>query len=238
MMRPILRTALVLFGRWLAPLLFRLEIRGWENLPDRGPLLIISNHFSFFEPLLVAALLPYDCTYMAAEELLSHPVGRVLFAAFNIIPIRRGAVDRQALHDAGSALAQGVLAIWPEGGIRQDLMARSARGEQVFAPLWESSRLPATLLPPRPGVAYLATRTPVPVLPLAFLGTEHTLNNMRRFRRTPVTLIIGVPFGPLELPRSVRGAQRRALLDAYSVDLMRAIAALMPRHYRGPFTGD
>ena len=127
-------------------------------------------------------------------------------------------------------LAQGgTLAIWPEGGIRADLMAQSARGEEVHAPLWESSRLPAALLPPKSGVGFLAARTPTRVLPLAFLGTEHTLNNLRRWRRTPVTLIIGAPFGPLQLPPGVHGAQRRAALDALSQDLMRAIAALMPR---------
>jgi 1-acyl-sn-glycerol-3-phosphate acyltransferase len=238
-MRTLLVTALVLLGRWITPLLFRLHIEGWENLPRRGPLLLISNHFSFFEPFLVASLLPYSSTFMAAEELRAYWPGRVFFATGRIIPIRRGAVDRQALRAAGETLAQGgVLALWPEGGIRQDLMAQTARGEQVHAPLWESSRLPATLLPPRAGVAYLATKSPVPVLPIAFIGTEHTLNNLRRLRRTTVSMIIGAPFGPLHVSPELRGAERRAALDALSIELMRAIAALMPRRYRGPYAED
>jgi 1-acyl-sn-glycerol-3-phosphate acyltransferase len=73
-------------------------------------------------------------------------------------------------------------------------------------------------------------------LPIAILGAEQVLDNIRRFKRTKVAMRIGPVFGPLTLDATQRGAVRRQQLDAYGDEMMRHIAALMPPENRGPYT--
>jgi 1-acyl-sn-glycerol-3-phosphate acyltransferase len=112
-----------------------------------------------------------------------------------------------------------------------------ARGEE--RPLTEgmNSRLSAQLIEARPGSAYLATRSQARILPIAFLGTEQILANIRRLKRTKVTMRIGPVFGPLVIDQTLRGPARRQRLDEYGDEMMRHIAALMPPENRGPYNG-
>lgn len=237
-----MRRFLQWFLRGIARLVFRiimrLDVEGWENLPADGPLLVIGNHFSLFEGPMLLAFLPYGdrLTWLAATELQGQPILNAFFKLYDIIPVWRGQPDRTAIQRALDWLAAGkVVGLMPEGGVDETLRPLTMAGIQTGLHEGPNSRASAELITPRPGAAYLAVRSGAPVLPTAFLGTEKVLDNLRRFRRTPVRMIIGPPFGPLTIDPSLPKHERRALLDEYGHDMMRHMAALMPLENRGPY---
>ncbi|RMH02301.1 MAG: 1-acyl-sn-glycerol-3-phosphate acyltransferase [Chloroflexi bacterium] len=229
------RWVVIGIGRLLAKILFKLTIIGQENLPPNGPLIIISNHFSWFEPALLGLYLPYPITFMAANELLNHPLFRLITLPLDIIPVRRGQPDRQAIQAALQTLHKnGYLSIFPEGGIDPNLQERLARGETIPLDEGQNSRHSAQLIPARPGAAYLAVKSQSPILPVTFLGTEKAMANIRRGRRTPVTMTIGPCFGPLTLPK-LPSRKRKEQLNQLGDEMMRHLATLLPPENRGPY---
>lgn len=226
------------FVRLLFRLGLKLAIEGGENLPPGGPLLIIGNHFSIFEAPMLMVFLPYRdrVTWLAATELQTSRILKALIDLFNIIPIWRGQPDRTAIHRALDWLAAGnIVGIMPEGGVDESLRHLTTTGVQTGLHGGPNSRANPVLISPRPGAAYLAVRSGAPILPVAFLGTEQIMPNLRRLRRTPVRMIIGPVFGPLVIDPTLPKAERRALLDEMGHEMMRHMAALLPPENRGPY---
>ncbi|HFQ93546.1 MAG TPA: 1-acyl-sn-glycerol-3-phosphate acyltransferase [Anaerolineae bacterium] len=234
-MRLLLRLLLYLIGYPLFNIVLKIKVTGRENLPPKGePLIVICNHFSWFEAPLLAGYLPYKIIFLAAEEVTEHPAARLLAYAFAAIPLRRGQVDRRALRQATAVLENGgVIGIFPEGGIDPDLRPLTEAGENVARIHGQTYRVDAQLIPARPGAAYLAARSGARILPVAVTGGEQVIPNLRQRRRTAVTLIIGPPFGPLSLDKTARGPERRQKIDALGHEMMRRIAALLPPEQRG-----
>ena len=112
-----------------------------------------------------------------------------------------------------------------------------ARGEQIREFQGHLSRKSAQLACPKSGTALLAVQSKAPILPVGLLGTEKTIDNMRRWRRTAVTLCIGPVFGPMEIDPILRGPSRRRQLDEMADLMMQQIAALFPVENRGPYAG-
>ena len=232
---PILHN-LVRFVLWL---FIKLEITGEENLTEERPLLVICNHFSLFEPALLEVHLPFKMTFFAAVELQQNAIARLLLSVVDTILVHRSRADREALRQASAVLeAGGRLVIMPEGGIDPELRDVMASGEERPFTDGMNSRLSALLIKARPGSAYLATRSQALILPIAILGAEQVLDNIRHFKRTKVTMRIGPVFGPLILDTAHRGAARRQQLDAYGDEMMHHIAALMPPENRGPYNDE
>jgi 1-acyl-sn-glycerol-3-phosphate acyltransferase len=222
----------------LSKLLLKVTVTGREHLPSGGPLIVIGNHFSLFDPVLLTFHLPYQPVFMSAADLSELWYFRLMVRLANTIPVWRGRVDREALRRAQQVVEKGgVLGIFPEGGIDPELMALTARGESIQHLGGQNSRLNARLIQARPGAAYLATLTQARILPVAILGAEQILGNVRRFKRTAVTLHIGPVFGPLTIDPAVRGPAKREQLNAYGHLMMQRIAALMPPENRGPYPG-
>lgn len=218
-------------------LTMKIEVLGRENLPASGPYIVIGNHFSWFEAPLLIQTLPQHPVLFGAVEIVRIPAVRFLAWLFPVIPVWRGQVDRRALQRALEALQAGqVLGIFPEGGIDPELQTAISQGEQFARTEGKNSRLPAVLIKAHSGPAYLAVTSGVPILPIAYMGTENVLDNLRRFRRTSVTVRIGPLFGPLALPANVHGAARRQALAGLAEEMMRQVAALMPASYHGIYT--
>jgi 1-acyl-sn-glycerol-3-phosphate acyltransferase len=237
-MKSFLRSLIRGLIRLIVRLGARLEIEGWEHVPPDGPLIVIGNHFSIFEAPILMVFLPYKdrITWLAATELQDSRILKALIRLFNIIPIWRGQPDREALRRAFEWLdGGGVIGIMPEGGVDESLRHLTLAGEQTGLHGGPSARQDAQLLSPRPGAAYLAVRSGAPVLPAAFLGTEHISRNLRRLRRTPVRLIIGPVFGPLVIDPALPKPARREALDEMGHEMMRHMAALLPPENRGPY---
>lgn len=224
--------------RQLSRMVLRLEFVGWENLPPSGSLIVIGNHFGIFEAPLMMAFLPYEnMTFMVATEIQESRIMRFLVELYEAIPIWRGQPDREALRAALAWLESGgVLGIMPEGSVDPDLQAQiEATGRQTGLRGGPSARRTAELLPPRPGAAYLAVRSGAPVLPVAFLGGEQILVNLRSLRRTAVTMTVGQPFGPLTVDETLPKVARRHELDELGHTMMRHLAELLPPQNRGQY---
>ena len=203
-----------LLGKILFKLWARWTVTGRENVPNEGPLLVVANHITAIDPILLAVSFDRKLIFMAKEELFEHPWSRFWVKNFGAFPVRRDGVDRQAFKEAESWLKKGVsLIMFPEGKRSPD----------------------ATMQPALPGAAVIAARLGVPILPVALTGTEN-LNHLKHcfFHRTRVVLTIGKPFNPPVSDGRVTREQRNALIH----DMMKEIAALLPPEYRGVYAGE
>ncbi|MEZ4679148.1 MAG: lysophospholipid acyltransferase family protein [Caldilineaceae bacterium] len=131
--RRFLRAILVRVGWLLCHLLFKPTIVGVENFPrDPKSLLVISNHFSWFDAPIISLLLPYPPAYLIATEAMDRLWINIFSRIFESIPIWRGQVDRKAMTRAVHVLREGgVVGIFPEGGINPELAAVVASGQQI-----------------------------------------------------------------------------------------------------------
>ncbi len=236
----VLGWSMLALGRMISRIILHVDVVGRYNVPSDRPLIVISNHFSWFDAALITLYLPFRPVFMIATESQRFWFVRLFMAAFQGIPIWRGGVDRKALRMALDTLQQGQsLAIFPEGGIDPRRAAQRARGELVNESVTNdyshNARMDAQLTHAQPGTAFLAVQSAVPILPVALIGTEQILNNLMQGRRTRVTVRIGRPFGPLELDKSMSRAERRAHIDEMGDQIMANIATLFPEENRGPF---
>lgn len=183
-----------------------IDVRGRENIPRQGGLLVVGNHIATLDPPLTGSLIPrLDVYYMAKSEQFESRVSRWVLRGFNAYPVVRRSADRTALRHTLALLGRGhVVLVYPEG-------QRS----------WDG-----TLRRPQPGAGFLIRHAGVPVLPAAIWGSEHILPQGSRWpRRAPVHIRFGAPLTPAELG----GSSNQEVADA----AMRAVAALLPAHHRG-----
>jgi 1-acyl-sn-glycerol-3-phosphate acyltransferase len=189
--------------------LLRQEVRGRENLPAQGAYLLAFNHLSMVDAPLLLIHVPRQMVGMMTDKYAQSPFIGWLANLMGALWVARGEADLNAIKASlGHLRSGGILAISPEG-----------------------TRSPSSqLLKAKTGVAYLATRTGVTIVPAGLAGTEKVFDNVRRLRRTPVKLIFGEPF---TLPADSRAKSEK--LEEYTDVIMRRIAALLPPEYRGEY---
>lgn len=237
LLRLFLRSIVYVIVWSAAKILLKVKVYGLENIPTDGrPMILIANHFSWFDAPILGLYLPFVPAFVVATETLRHGWVRWLVELYDGIPVWRGQVDRDAFRYSLQALEKGlVVGIFPEGGMNPENAERIARGEQILQVRGNASRISAQLARPRTGVALLATQSNAHILPVALLGAERILDNIHNRRRTAITLRIGPVFGPLQLEPGLRGPARRQRLDELADLMMQQIAALMPVENRGPY---
>ena len=210
MIRYILRTLI----RLLFDLIARVEVSGYEHLPTEGNFVIATNHLGIVDaPLAFYALDRWDLFVLIGEKWEKNPFLRWLGKHFNFIYIDRFNPDIKALRKVMALMDEGKnLVIAPEG-------TRSRTG---------------ALIEGKPGVSYLATRLGQPIIPVAIWGTEDEVifGNLKRLRRSHITLKAGPAFTLPPLPRQ----NRDAVLKQYTDEIMCRIAALLPEKHRGVYT--
>jgi len=192
-----------------------MEIRGSENLPEKGPFLIVGNHFSFVDPAAFVRISRWPLEFLGGADPPNAPIwALILPKMWGIYKLYRGTGSRDALKASEAIMKQGgILGIYPEGGS------------------WA-----AVLRPPRPGTAYIATRTGAPLLPIGLSGFTGVFPALKRAKRAQVTINIGKPFGPFKV--SGHGRARREQLDEIGHEIMRHIAELLPEDQRGHYSAD
>ena len=192
-----------------------LQIIGQENLPRRGPLLVVANHFSFIDPVAMVRAAPWPLEFVGGFQMPNAPTSVTWIPKlWGYYPVYRGTASRYALQAAEAVLAQdGVLGIFPEAGN------------------WAT-----VLRPARPGAAFLAVRTGARILPMGFDGLLDIFPRLHKGRRARATLQIGKPFGPFRA--TSRGRERRQQLESIGHEIMRHIAELIPPERRGHYSDD
>jgi 1-acyl-sn-glycerol-3-phosphate acyltransferase len=181
--------------------LWRWKIKGLENFPLLGPVIVVSNHVSLADPILIGAALPRRVCFMAKEELFRYPVFGNLLVRLHAFPVKRGQPDRAAIRKAFEVLESGkVLGLFPEG-------SRSKTGE---------------MLKPQPGVAMIALKAKVLIIPVACVGTKDMCQKGTWFK--PIEIRIGLPIEYTEYYEQKINTKN---LEVVSQNIMEQIAALM-----------
>jgi 1-acyl-sn-glycerol-3-phosphate acyltransferase len=194
-------------------LTMRYHRQGIENIPQGGAFLIVANHLSVSDPVIIGLSLHRRVTFLAKEELFKNPLSRYFVSSFGALPVYRGKSSRDTLHKAFAVLENGsVLAMFPEG-------RRSPTGQMIS---------------PQPGSALIAYHNKAKIVPVGVYGTEVIRGFKWIFKRPSVYIKIGEPF---YLPYSSK-ALNREQLAGHSVLIMQHIAALIPQNYRGSFSGE
>ncbi len=191
---------------WAARLFFqgiyRMHVRGAENIPPYGGFMICSNHLSFYDPPFVGCCFPYHIFYFARKTLLNSKAGRCLLPRLNTIPIDQERSDISGIRTTLRVLKGGApVMAFPEG-------ARSRDGK---------------LQPAQPGIGMLIAKSGVPVLPVRIRGTFEALpRGASKPRLWPLQLHIGKMM-PASLFAGGKG--ENAYLH-YSQNIMEEIARL------------
>jgi len=188
---------------------------GVENIPTSGGLLVISNHFSFIDPVVLIQIMPRPIEFVGGSMLPNSPlILRWIPRVWGTYKVHRGASSRDALSAAQSIInSGGALGIFPEAGS------------------WAK-----VLRPPRPGTALLAARTGAPILPVGLDGLTEVFPSLRCGKRSKVTINIGKIFGPFK--HAIHGRQDRIILDKIGHQMMLKISELIPPEKRGYYSDD
>lgn len=188
-------SALRWFFKGILRLGFGLEVSGAEHIPVGGPAVLAVNHRSQIDPIVVAAAVPRRCTFLAAAELITMPVLGALVRPFRLVPVERGRFDRRAIQECVACLERGeALVVFPEGKISTD----------------------GNLQPAHEGLAFIAARARVPVIPIGIAGTYEVWPLGTRIpHRGRITVRIGEAIVPLEAPtRRDQSALTARVMDA------------------------
>jgi 1-acyl-sn-glycerol-3-phosphate acyltransferase len=208
-----MRWFLRLLIRGFIKLVARVEVRGKENLPASGAFVIATNHIGILDIIMAYYVLNrWDMFILVAEKWGKIRWINWLGRQLNFIFIDRFNPDLRALREVIGRMKQGqVLVIAPEG-------TRSRTG---------------ALIEGKPGVSYLTAKAGYPIIPVAITGTEDKviLGNLKRFKRSSITVTGGKTFSLPPLPTK----ERDQVLDQFTDEIMCHIAAILPERYWGVY---
>jgi len=185
--------------RIVTTLMFDLKVYGRDNLPSTGGVLLVANHQSYLDPILVAVHLKRPVSFLAKSELFENRYFGWLIRSLHAFPVRQGEGDVGAVRETIRRVQEGhVLNIYPEG-------SRSDDGE--MAPLMS-------------GIALIVKRAEAPIVPVAIEGAFGAWPRQRKiFRAHPVRIMYGPPL-------HVNGLKGREIVDLLDKTLRQMIAEL------------
>jgi 1-acyl-sn-glycerol-3-phosphate acyltransferase len=191
-------------------LLLSSRVEGVGRIPRKGPVLVIANHESYLDPMLIGTASPRHLTYLARKTLFRNPLFGGLLSSLGSVPIDQEGSGLGGLKTAITELENGgAVLIFPEGN-------RSPDGN-----------LQALM----PGVVLLLTRVKCPVLPVGVAGAYEALPVWRNVLY-PSPLVPPVPrpgvalsFGELVPAERFAGLKRPELLSVLSEEMAKAAAA-------------
>ena len=189
-----------------------IEIHGMEKLPE-GNVIIAANHLGRLDTAALLCILDREDIIMpVAEKYKDHPLYGAIGRAANAVWLNRFEADYSALRQILERMKQGgLLVIAPEGTRSKSEALQEAKM----------------------GVAFLASKSGYPVLPVAVTGTEDRLilENLKRFRRSRITAT-AAELMYIDLPK---GRGREEAMRQVTDEIMCQIAALLPEKYHGVY---
>jgi 1-acyl-sn-glycerol-3-phosphate acyltransferase len=186
---------------------FSLRREGWKNVPKKGPLLLLSNHQSMFDPVLVGLSSRRYLSYLARKSLFEQPLLAPLIRSLNAIPIDRN-MGKDGIQAVLDALGHGqAVLMFPEGERTHD----------------------GTVEPLKPGVSLLIKRVRCPIIPVGIAGCFAAWS---RFQKWPKPSPLFLPPGPSTIAISMGEPIDPARYASMKRDAMLADlhAALVAQH--------
>lgn len=207
-MRRFLRFLIRVIGFGLLAKLDRVE--GIENIPVEGPAILMMNHVAFVDSLVVIHVLPRHIVPLAKIEVYDYPLIGIFPRLWGVIPVRREEFDRRAVQQAIEVLQAGEMIL--------------------IAP--EATRSPS-LQQGKEGVAYIASRAGVPVIPVAIDGTLGfpAFRTAKRWKGPGITVIFGQPFRYRVSEKRPDRQELRQMAD----EALYRLASLLPEERRGVY---
>ncbi|HSU65921.1 MAG TPA: lysophospholipid acyltransferase family protein [Tepidisphaeraceae bacterium] len=165
--------SLQVVARIWTTLMFDLKVFGAHRVPDEGGVLLISNHQSYLDPVLLGVRLRRPLSYLAKSELFTNKAFSWLIRSLGAFPVRQGAGDVGAMRETIARLQEGhALNVYPEG-------SRTENGQ---------------LQPIEKGVALVIRKAKVPVVPVVIQGSYDAWPKCRKiFRPHPIQVYYGQP---------------------------------------------
>ena len=207
-----MRSFLYWLIRFVINLIAHVEIQGSENIPTEGGFVIATNHLGRLDAALLFYALEGDFILTIAEKYEHHWLFGPIGNAIDGIWLDRFNADVGAIRQVLTRMkAGGILAIAPEG-------TRSKT---------------ETMAEGKPGVAYLALKAEVPIVPVGLTGTEDrvVIERLKHLKKSEIKIIVGKPFNLPPIQRKNRDAD----LKQYTDEIMCRIGVLIPEKYRGVY---
>ncbi len=180
-----------------------------ERLPAEGPAIVIFNHIAFIDPIVVLSCLPRNVVPMARHDVFRIPGWGIFPRLWNVIPVRRGEVDRSALRKALGVLRAGEVVLVAPEGTRSPQLQRA-----------------------KSGLAYLAAKSDAPIVPVAVEGTDgYPSLRIGRGDEPGATVRLGHPFRFVPTDERVTRQRLRQMAD----EAMYVLAAMLPERRRGVY---
>ena len=190
-------------ARLFSSTFFSLKAYGRHHVPQTGGVLLVANHQSYLDPILLGVHLRRHMSYLAKSELFTNKYFGGLIRVLYAFPVKQGAGDVGAVKETIKRLREGhMLNIYPEG-------SRSTDGE---------------IAPVLPGAALVVKRAGVPIIPVVIEGSYDAWPKDRKlFRPHPVSVMYGPPL-------DVRGMDGREITQLIDHTLRAMFAELRERH--------
>jgi 1-acyl-sn-glycerol-3-phosphate acyltransferase len=187
---------------------FDLKTYGARNIPPTGGVLIVSNHQSYLDPIILAVQLRRPMSFLARATLFKNPFFRWLITNLNAIPVRRGEGDVGAVKETIRRLEEGhMLALFPEG-------TRSLDGE---------------MKPLEAGVALVIRRADAAVVPAVVDGSFDAWPRGKKLPQShPVRVLYGTPINV----KGLKGNQIIPLLESTLKKMLADLRAGKVEKYR------
>ena len=199
---------------FLAMFVGKIKVKGRSNIPSEGPLVLVCNHFAYFDPFLLVYAIKKPIDFIMQKELGIEP--QFLFAPmiYGAILTDRNKVGPSTIKESMKTVKKGkILGIFPEGGITSPVLTEA-----------------------KPGAVYLASMAKAKILPVSVRGASNAWGNIFRGVRSRIYINIGKPYGPIDI--SGTKSEKSKKIANSSKELMCRIAALLPEKKHGVFTGD
>src|SRR4030043_1963138 len=198
--------------RFVLFLICNVNKKALKAVPRQGPLIVIGNHINFLDVLAALTFsYPRKIFFLVKKETFDTPFLRFLFNTWGSIPVGRGTADFKALNKAVGVLNQGhFFAIAPEG-------TRTKDGRLIRA---------------HAGVVLIALKSKAAIMPIVQYGEEKLSENIKKLRRTKVTMQVGAPFMICPGSTYPDTEDRQLIAD----EIMYQMAKLLPAEYRGYYS--